>query len=127
MGSLGDLHHAAVAAAAAAGSLASTDFPFSMDNGNNRRQPPPGGSIRTSISRKRALSSSPYSDSFDINSMIRFSPNSLATLMNGSRGSSSAASGSYGHINPMSHAAHATLAPRLQQIQAHLLRASAGL
>ncbi|XP_020809837.1 transcriptional activator cubitus interruptus [Drosophila serrata] len=124
MGSLGDLHHAAVAAAAAAGSLASTDFPFSIDNGNNRR-PPPGGSIRTSISRKRALSSSPYSDSFDINSMIRFSPNSLATLMNGSRGSS-AASGSYGHI-PMTHPAHATLAPRLQQIQAHLLRASAGL
>ncbi|KAH8256378.1 hypothetical protein KR032_005299, partial [Drosophila birchii] len=126
MGSLGDLHHAAVAAAAAAGSLASTDFPFSIDNGNNRRPPQPGGSIRTSISRKRALSSSPYSDSFDINSMIRFSPNSLATLMNSSRGSSSAASGSYGHI-PITHPSHATLAPRLQQIQAHLLRASAGL
>ncbi|XP_017014518.2 transcriptional activator cubitus interruptus isoform X2 [Drosophila takahashii] len=130
MGSLGDLHHAAVAAAAA-GSLASTDFHFSIDGNRRLSSPrPPGGSIRASISRKRALSSSPYSDSFDINSMIRFSPNSLATIMNGSRGSS-AASGSYGHIsasaiNPMSHA-HSTLAPRLQQIQAHLLRASAGL
>ncbi|XP_017072655.1 transcriptional activator cubitus interruptus isoform X2 [Drosophila eugracilis] len=130
MGSLGDLHHAAVAAVAA-GSLASTDFHFSIDGNRRLSSPrPPGGSIRASISRKRALSSSPYSDSFDINSMIRFSPNSLATIMNGSRGSS-AASGSYGHvsaaaINPMSHA-HSTLAPRLQQIQAHLLRASAGL
>ncbi|XP_037723194.1 transcriptional activator cubitus interruptus isoform X1 [Drosophila subpulchrella] len=130
LGSLGDLHHAAVAAAAA-GSLASTDFHFSIDGNRRLSSPrPPGGSIRASISRKRALSSSPYSDSFDINSMIRFSPNSLATIMNGSRGSS-AASGSYGHIsasaiNPMSHA-HSTLAPRLQQIQAHLLRASAGL
>ncbi|XP_050742837.1 transcriptional activator cubitus interruptus isoform X2 [Drosophila biarmipes] len=126
MGSLGDLHHAAVAAAAA-GSLASTDFHFSIDGNRRLSSPrPPGGSIRASISRKRALSSSPYSDSFDINSMIRFSPNSLATIMNGSRGSS-AASGSYGHIsasaiNPISHA-HSTLAPRLQ----HLLRASAGL
>lgn len=50
--------------------------------------------------------------------------------MNGSRGSS-AASGSYGHIsagtiNPMAHA-HSALGPRLQQIQAHFLRASAGL
>ncbi|XP_052854796.1 transcriptional activator cubitus interruptus isoform X2 [Drosophila gunungcola] len=130
MGSLGDLHHAAVAAAAA-GSLASTDFHFSIDGNRRLSSPrPQGGSIRASISRKRALSSSPYSDSFDINSMIRFSPNSLATIMNGSRGSS-VASGSYGHIsasaiNPMSHA-HSTLAPRLQQIQAHLLRASAGL
>ncbi|EDW99283.1 transcriptional activator cubitus interruptus isoform X1 [Drosophila yakuba] len=127
MSSLGELHHAAVAAAAAS-SLASTEFHFSVDGNRRLGSPrPPGGSIRASISRKRALSSSPYSDSFDINSMIRFSPNSLATIMNGSRGSS-AASGSYGHIsatalNPMSHA-HST---RLQQIQAHLLRASAGL
>ncbi|XP_017045873.1 transcriptional activator cubitus interruptus [Drosophila ficusphila] len=126
MGSLGDLHHAAVAAAA--GSLASTDFHFSIDGSRRLSSPrPPGGSIRASISRKRALSSSPYSDSFDINSMIRFSPNSLATIMNGSRGSSSA-SGSYGHIsanaiNTMPHG-HSS---RLQQIQAHLLRASAGL
>lgn len=131
MGSLSELHHAAVAAAAAAaaaGSLASTDFHFSLD-GNGRLsspRPPGGGSMRASVSRKRALSSSPYSDSFDINSMIRFSPNSLATMvMNGSR-ASSAASGSYGHlsasaIGPIAHT------PHLQQLQAHLLRASAGL
>ncbi|TDG40335.1 hypothetical protein AWZ03_013244 [Drosophila navojoa] len=130
MGSLSELHHAAVAAAAAAaaaGSLASTDFHFSLD-GNGRLsspRPPGGGSMRASMSRKRALSSSPYSDSFDINSMIRFSPNSLATMvMNGSR-ASSAASGSYGHlsasISPITHT------PHLQQLQAHLLRASAGI
>ena len=47
--------------------------------------------------RKRALSASPYSDMFDINSMIRFSPNSLVSFMNGSR--SSSASGSYGHLS----------------------------
>ncbi|KAH8298697.1 hypothetical protein KR018_006901 [Drosophila ironensis] len=129
LGSLGELHHAAVAAAA--GSLASTDFNLSIDGNRRLNSPrPAGGSIRASISRKRALSSSPYSDSFDINSMIRFSPNSLATIMNASRGSSTA-SGSYGHIaagaiNPMAHA-HSAIAPRLQQIQAHLLRASAGL
>lgn len=134
MGSLSELHHAAVAAAAAAaaGSLASTDFHFSLD-GNGRLNSPGGGrtgSLRASMSRKRALSASPYSDSFDINSMIRFSPNSLVTLMNGSR-TSSTASGSYGHlsagaISPMAHA-HSAMAPHLQQLQAHLLRASAGL
>uniref|UniRef100_T1JJ29 C2H2-type domain-containing protein n=1 Tax=Strigamia maritima TaxID=126957 RepID=T1JJ29_STRMM len=74
--------------------------------------------------RKRALSNSPYSDSFDINSMIRFSPNSLVSIMNGSRSSST--SGSYGHlsagtlspalnIHPPVGAAH------LQQLQ-HLMR-----
>lgn len=47
--------------------------------------------------RKRPLSSSPYSDSFDINSMIRFSPNSLTSIMNASR--SSSATGSYGHLS----------------------------
>ncbi|XP_068152032.1 transcriptional activator cubitus interruptus isoform X1 [Drosophila tropicalis] len=126
MGSLGELHHAAVAAAVA-GSLASTDFHFSIDGNLGPSPRPGGGSIRASISRKRALSSSPYSDSFDINSMIRFSPNSLATIMNGSR-ASSAASGSYGHISAsMAPHANATMAPHLQQLQAHLLRASAGL
>lgn len=125
-GSLNDLHPAAaVAAAAAANSLASTDFHFSIDNA--RLSSSRAGSIRASTSRKRALSSSPYSDSFDINSMIRFSPNSLATIMNGSR-ASSAASGSYGHLSagamsPM----HSAMTPHLQQLQAHLLRASAGL
>ncbi|KAL9872791.1 transcriptional activator cubitus interruptus-like isoform 3-T3 [Glossina fuscipes fuscipes] len=125
VGSLGELHPAATTAAVAASSLASTEFHFSIDNArlNSSRQ----GTMRTSISRKRALSSSPYSDSFDINSMIRFSPNSLANIMNGSR-ASSAASGSYGHlsagtISPI----HDSMAPHLQQLQAHLLRASAGL
>lgn len=124
IGSLGELHPAA-AAAAAANSLTSTDFHFSIDNA--RLSSSRTGSIRASISRKRALSSSPYSDSFDINSMIRFSPNSLATIMNGSRASSTA-SGSYGHLSagamsPM----HSAMSPHLQQLQAHLLRASAGL
>ncbi|TMW47525.1 hypothetical protein DOY81_007396 [Sarcophaga bullata] len=119
VGSLGDLHPTA------ANSLASTDFHFSIDN--SRLSTSRTGSIRASVSRKRALSSSPYSDSFDISSMIRFSPNSLATIMNGSR-ASSAASGSYGHLSagamsPM----HSAMTPHLQQLQAHLLRASAGL
>ncbi|XP_011195008.1 transcriptional activator cubitus interruptus isoform X1 [Zeugodacus cucurbitae] len=119
--SLGELHPAtAAAAAAAANSLTSTDFHFSVDG--SRLNSSRAGSIRASISRKRALSSSPYSDSFDINSMIRFSPNSLATIMNGSR-SSSTASGSYGHLS----AGTISPVPHLQQLQAHLLRASAGL
>ncbi|XP_069968434.1 transcriptional activator cubitus interruptus isoform X2 [Bactrocera oleae] len=119
--SLGDLHPATAAAAAvAANSLTSTDFHFSVDG--SRMNSSRAGSLRASISRKRALSSSPYSDSFDINSMIRFSPNSLATIMNGSR-SSSAASGSYGHLS----AGTISPVPHLQQLQAHLLRASAGL
>lgn len=114
------------AAAAAVNSLASTDFHFSID-GSGRLNNSRNGSIRASISRKRALSSSPYSDSFDINSMIRFSPNSLATIINGSRGSS-AASGSYGHLSAGAISpAHSTMTPHLQQLQAHLLRASASL
>ncbi|GBM63999.1 Transcriptional activator GLI3 [Araneus ventricosus] len=48
--------------------------------------------------RKRALSNSPYlPDSLDLAAVIRFSPNSLASYMNGSR--SSSASGSYGHLS----------------------------
>ncbi|XP_021963691.1 uncharacterized protein LOC110859126 isoform X3 [Folsomia candida] len=57
----------------------------------------PRASLNARANRKRALSCSPYSDSFDINSMIRFSP-CLVSLVNGSRGSS-AASGSYGHLS----------------------------
>ncbi|XP_046391714.1 transcriptional activator cubitus interruptus [Ischnura elegans] len=78
-------------------------------------------------SRKRSLSASPYSDSFDINSMIRFSPNSLASLVNGSR--SSSASGSYGHLSAgaISPALgmHPSVAPHLQHLQAHLFRSGA--
>ncbi|CAD7094029.1 unnamed protein product [Hermetia illucens] len=121
-GPLGDIHPPP-------SSLASTDFPFSIDG--SRLNSPRSGSIRASVSRKRALSSSPYSDSFDINSMIRFSPNSLATIVNGSRNSS--ASGSYGHLSAgaMSPAlgmhSASGMAPHIQQLQAHLLRAGAGL
>lgn len=87
-------------------------------------------SPRPRQSRKRALSSSPYSDSFDINSMIRFSPNSLVSLVNGSR--SSSASGSYGHLSAgaLSPALggihpHGVVSPHhLQSIHAHLLRGS---
>ncbi|XP_075068644.1 transcriptional activator GLI3 isoform X2 [Mixophyes fleayi] len=50
-------------------------------------------------SRKRTLSISPLSDhSFDLQTMIRTSPNSLVTILNNSR-SSSSASGSYGHLS----------------------------
>lgn len=60
----------------------------------------PRASVNRQQGRKRALSCSPYSDSFDLNSMIRFSPNSLVSLVNGSRGSSApSASGSYGHLS----------------------------
>ncbi|KAJ8919640.1 hypothetical protein NQ315_006166 [Exocentrus adspersus] len=107
--------------------LASTEFPFSID-GSRLNSPRPGASLR-GASRKRALSSSPYSDSLDINSMIRFSPNSLASIVNGSRCSSSASAGSYGHLSAgalspaLVHPA-AAAAVHLQQLQAHLMRGS---
>lgn len=83
-------------------STAGSDMCFSVD-GSRLSSPRPG--IRHG--RKRALSSSPYSDSFDINSMIRFSPNSLVSFMNGSR--SSSASGSYGHLSAASSRAYMTI------------------
>ncbi|XP_015210412.2 transcriptional activator GLI3 isoform X2 [Lepisosteus oculatus] len=50
-------------------------------------------------SRKRALPISPLSDhSFDLQTMIRTSPNSLVTILNNSR-SSSSTNGSYGHLS----------------------------
>lgn len=54
-----------------------------------------GNSPRASINlnRKRALSSSPYSDALDVSQMIRCSPNSLY----GSRNSN--VSGSFGHMS----------------------------
>ncbi|XP_065076252.1 transcriptional activator cubitus interruptus-like [Ochlerotatus camptorhynchus] len=104
-----------------ASSLASADFHFSIDAANRLNSPRPG-SIRASVSRKRALSTSPYSDSFDISSMIRYSPNSLASLVNASR--SSSASGSYGHLSASALApalgVHGGMPPHLQ----HLLRSS---
>lgn len=91
----------------------------------SRLNSPRPASIRQS--RKRALSSSPYSDSFDINSMIRFSPNSLASIVNGSR--SSSASGSYGHLSAGAISPAFTMHPEmhLQQLQAHLMRSAGSL
>lgn len=67
---------------------------------------PSAGSAATflgSHGRKRALSVSPYgSDVLDINTMIRFSPNSLTSFVNASRSHSSASlasAGSYGHLS----------------------------
>ncbi|XP_044270412.1 transcriptional activator cubitus interruptus isoform X2 [Tribolium madens] len=101
--------------------LASSEFPFSIDG--SRLNSPRPGSIRQS--RKRALSSSPYSDSFDINS-IRYSPNSLV-LVNGSR--SSSASGSYGHLSAGAISPAFNMHPELhlQQLQAHLMRSAGSL
>ncbi|KAF4518856.1 hypothetical protein B566_EDAN006707 [Ephemera danica] len=110
---LGDLH-------APPSTIGSSEFPYSLDAGSRLTSP------RPRQSRKRALSSSPYSDSFDINSMIRFSPNSLVSLVNGSR--SSSASGSYGHLSagalsPALVHPHGVVSPHhLQSIHAHLLR-----
>lgn len=67
------------------------------------RSPSTGGLFGPSgVGRKRALSTSPFSspfssEVFDLNSMIRNSPNSL-TLFNAASRSSSA-SGSYGHLS----------------------------
>ena len=74
-------------------SLTGSEFPFNLDAHRLNTSYP--SSLRQS--RKRALSSSPYSESFDINSVLRFSSNSLVSLVNASR--SSTASGSYGHLS----------------------------
>ncbi|XP_058810901.1 transcriptional activator cubitus interruptus-like isoform X2 [Phymastichus coffea] len=106
-------------AAGPGSTIASSEFPFSLDG--SRLGSPRASAIRAS--RKRALSSSPYSDRFDLDSMIRFSPNSLASVINGSR--SSSASGSYGHLSAAMSPAlgiHPGMAPNLQQLHAHLLR-----
>lgn len=82
-------------------SFASNDFHLSIDGSQAMRTS--GGGVGPTVgggglrgaenSRKRALSSSPYSDLFDVTSMIRYSPNSLY----GSRNSN--ASGSFGHLS----------------------------
>ncbi len=78
--------------------------------------------------RKRALSISPYSDTLELNSVIRFSPNTLVSLVNCSR-SSSSSSGSYGHLSPGSISPnlslHRSMTPHLQHLQAHLMRSGA--
>jgi transcriptional activator cubitus interruptus len=106
---------------------------FFQDETNNflfssaaARMSPRPGSARQN--RKRALSTSPYSDALELNSMIRFSPNAL-TLVDCSR-SSSTTSGSYGHLSAGSISpnlsTHRTMSPHLQRLQAHLLH-SGGL
>ncbi|XP_073534320.1 transcriptional activator GLI3 isoform X2 [Phyllobates terribilis] len=77
-------------------------------------------------SRKRTLPISPLSDhSFDLQTMIRTSPNSLVTILNNSR-SSSSASGSYGHLSAsaLSPALSFTYPPTpvsLQQMHQHII------
>ncbi|XP_007535531.2 transcriptional activator GLI3 isoform X2 [Erinaceus europaeus] len=81
------------AATAGAGAI-HMEYLHAMDSA---RFPSPRLSGRPS--RKRTLSISPLSDhSFDLQTMIRTSPNSLVTILNNSR-SSSSASGSYGHLS----------------------------
>uniref|UniRef100_A0A8D0WJ86 GLI family zinc finger 3 n=1 Tax=Sus scrofa TaxID=9823 RepID=A0A8D0WJ86_PIG len=81
------------AATAGAGAI-HMEYLHAMDG---TRFPSPRLSARPS--RKRTLSISPLSDhSFDLQTMIRTSPNSLVTILNNSR-SSSSASGSYGHLS----------------------------
>ncbi|XP_034882406.1 transcriptional activator GLI3 isoform X1 [Mirounga leonina] len=81
------------AATASAGTI-HMEYLHAMDS---TRFPSPRLSARPS--RKRTLSISPLSDhSFDLQTMIRTSPNSLVTILNNSR-SSSSASGSYGHLS----------------------------
>ncbi|XP_045142221.1 transcriptional activator GLI3 [Echinops telfairi] len=81
------------AATAGAGAV-HLEYLHAMDSA---RFPSPRLSARPS--RKRTLSISPLSDhSFDLQTMIRTSPNSLVTILNNSR-SSSSASGSYGHLS----------------------------
>ncbi|XP_043225760.1 transcriptional activator cubitus interruptus-like isoform X2 [Amphibalanus amphitrite] len=104
-----------------AGSLVGSDYSINLDGGSRLSLSPRHG-------RKRPLSSA-FSDSFDLGSMIRFSPNSLVPLpvMNGSRCSS--ASGSYGHLSAGTAGAispalgmHPGMPPsHLQQLQAHLM------
>ncbi|XP_030750376.1 transcriptional activator cubitus interruptus isoform X2 [Sitophilus oryzae] len=108
-----------------ASTLASSEFPFSLD-GSRLCSP-----RLARASRKRALSASPYSD-LDLTSVIRFSPSSLASLAAGSR-SSSACSGSLGHLSAgaLSPALHPALllrgpgAPPLLHPHAHAAAAAA--
>nr|XP_033786166.1 transcriptional activator GLI3 isoform X2 [Geotrypetes seraphini] len=85
-----------IPAAATAGAGASALHMEYLHAMESSRFPSPRLSARPS--RKRTLSISPHSDhSFDLQTMIRTSPNSLVTILNNSR-SSSSASGSYGHL-----------------------------
>ncbi|XP_068200018.1 transcriptional activator GLI3 isoform X2 [Antennarius striatus] len=84
---------AATAGASSAGAL-HMEYLQAMDSS---RFPSPR--LPSRPSRKRPLPISPLSEhSFDLQTMIRNSPNSLVTMLNNSR-SSSSTSGSYGHLS----------------------------
>ncbi|KAK7881576.1 hypothetical protein WMY93_029985 [Mugilogobius chulae] len=81
-------------AGAAGASALHMEYLQAMDNS---RFPSPR--LPSRPSRKRPLPISPLSEhSFDLQTMIRNSPNSLVTMLNHSR-SSSSTSGSYGHLS----------------------------
>ncbi|KAM9337271.1 transcriptional activator GLI3 [Symphorus nematophorus] len=83
-----------VAATAGTSSALHMEYLQAMDN--SRFSSP---RLPSRPSRKRPLPISPLSEhSFDLQTMIRNSPNSLVTMLNNSR-SSSSTSGSYGHLS----------------------------
>lgn len=105
-----------------------------MCSSSSRPNSNSSGGIVRGQGRKRAFSNSPYSDSLDF-SMLRFSSNSLASLMSCSR-SSSASSGSFGHLpsspvgvgnglSPNVSLHHGMTPHGLQQLQADLFRSGA--
>ncbi|OQV25825.1 Transcriptional activator GLI3 [Hypsibius exemplaris] len=77
-----------------ASSTPSVGLPFSAE-GSRITTPRPSSLSR--LGRKRPLSISPFGQDFDLNTVIRMSPNSLISGGNGSRCSSSA-SGTFGHL-----------------------------
>ncbi|XP_071943459.1 zinc finger protein GLI3-like [Antedon mediterranea] len=104
-----------------AGSIEHPSLEFSSVEGSRFSSPKPSARL----SRKRQLSVSPFSETIDINAMIRTSPNSLVAYINNSR--SSSASGSYGHlsagtISPMNWHHPVTPIAHLQQLQQQLMR-----
>ncbi|XP_041460781.1 zinc finger protein GLI3-like [Lytechinus variegatus] len=111
-----------------AGSIDHPALDFSSVEGSRFSSPRPGARM----SRKRALSISPlFNESIDINAMIRTSPNSLVAYVNNSR-SSSAASGSYGHlsagtVSPVNWNHHVPPLAHLHHLQQQLLRHHRGL
>ncbi|XP_072173726.1 transcriptional activator GLI3-like [Diadema setosum] len=106
-----------------AGSIEHPALDFGSVEGSRFSSPRPGGRM----SRKRALSISPlFNESIDINAMIRTSPNSLVAYVNNSR-SSSAASGSYGHlsagtVSPVNWTHPVTPLAHLHHLQQQLMR-----
>ncbi|XP_053120751.1 transcriptional activator GLI3 isoform X4 [Hemicordylus capensis] len=119
--------YADIIPSAATGGALHMEYLHAMDSA---RFPSPRLTARPS--RKRTLSLSPLSDhSFDLQTMIRTSPNSLVTILNNSR-SSSSASGSYGHLSAsaISPALSFTYPPTpvsLQQMHQQIISRQQGL